>query len=384
MSGRRGRGDGSVRPRRRADGSCSYEVRVYIHGKRISFYDDTKTGAKAKAHEALVDATRGVVAPPKSITAAQYLEQWLRDVARPSVRASTYRSYEMHVREHLAPALGEVKLVDLAPGHVRRVLSDLVRRKGLTETSAQRVRATLSSALKAGMVDYNLPRNVASQVRVPKGDRPRFVPEQITPALAREILAALEGSRVWPVALFAMATGVRQGELLAIRWLDINLPRRTLTITHAVGMGHDGQSEVLRPKSRESQRVIPLSRLAIRALWLRKCQCVEDKLVAGDAWQGGEFVFSNQVGALRTGSALTHRLQDRLRRRGIEPVRWHALRRVFAVLLDSEGVSITQIQRLLGHADIKTTLGYLNPVDRPLRAAARAIDRYRLAAGPQN
>jgi integrase len=150
-----------------------------------------------------------------------------------SVRARTYESYRQLAELHVIPAIGSVRLVALTPGHVQSMLA-LVLANGRSVTTAQKVRATLSAALHAAQLDHGLSRNVASLAKMPKTDRPSYRPEVVTPEHARRILDAFAGSRIEPLVLFAVATGLRHGEMLALRWQDIDPERNTFTVTHAV------------------------------------------------------------------------------------------------------------------------------------------------------
>jgi integrase len=368
----RGRGEGSIRQRRRADGTVYWEARVRINGPQVSFYADSKSGAQAMARQARADAERGVATRRDTITLEAYLLSWLGQVAQ-SRRARTFKSYREHCEQHLIPAFGHVRLLQLTPGHVERLLGRLLA-SGLSDTTVTRVRATLSVALNQAMRDYGLPRNVASLARVPKSDRPAFVKEVVTPDQARAILSAFQGHRLEPLVLFSIATGVRQGELLALRWQDVDLAGRTVTITHAVDV--QGRQRVLaRPKSARSQRTLRLPDMALAALILRREQEVGDRLLAGRSWQELDLVFPGRTGGIRAGPAVTKHFQDHLRRHGLPTIRWHALRRVFAALLQDEGVPLERIRDLMGHSTLHVTEGYAYTLPESLDRDMGAIDR---------
>ena len=218
----RGRGEGSIRQRKRADGTVYWEARVRISGPQVSFYADSKSGAQALARQALVDAERGIVHATATMTVEEYLPIWF-ERARPTIRARTYASYSELARTYIVPTIGRVRLARLTPGHVTAMLARVVE-SGRSESTAKRVRAVLSAALRAAQLDIGLPRNVARLAALPKSDRPAFAPEVITPEQAWSILAAFSGHRIEPLVLFSVATGVRQGELLALRWQDVDLP----------------------------------------------------------------------------------------------------------------------------------------------------------------
>ncbi len=369
----RGHGEGSVRKRIRADGSVFWEARVRINARQFSFYDDTKTGALAKARQARVDAERGLARPRASLTVEAYLRQWLEVTARHSVRARTYTSYRQHAEVHVIPAIGHIRLDDLKPGHVQSMLARIIA-SGRSVGTAQRVRAMLSSALHAAQSDYGLPRNVASLAKIPRTDRPSFRPEIVTPQDARRIIEAFAGTPLEPLVLFAISTGLRQGELLALRWCDIDLQRRTVSVTHAVDI-RDGKRVLARPKTERAQRVLALPDLAVRALDIRRAQEAQQRLLAGRAWQDLNLVFAGPTGGIRDGHAVTRTFKRHLARCGLRPIRWHALRRVFAALLQDQGTPLTQVRDLMGHSQVRVTETYAYNLPSSLAGSMRGIDQ---------
>lgn len=300
------------------------------------------------------------------------------------MRARTYQSYRQHCENHIIPALGRIRLVQLTPGHVQRMLAEILK-SGRSETTVKHIRSTLSGALRAAQLDHGLPRNVASLAKMPKSDRPAFEPEVITPEDARAILGAFHGSRIESLVLFAAATGLRQGELLAVRWDDIDLARGSVRIRHAVDI-QDGERVLARPKSERAQRTLQLPQMAMRALELAKELQDENRAAAGDAYQDEGLVFASPVGGIRNGTALTRNFKAHLERRGIEPIRWHALRRVFAAVLQDQGVPLERIRDLMGHSEIKVTEGYAytmpDSLKRDMGAVDDALGSYENGAGP--
>ncbi len=270
------------------------------------------------------------------------------------------------------PAIGRVRLHALTPGQVQTLLATVVA-KGRTEATAHRVRATLSAALHAAQRDYGLARNAAALARLPKTDRPPFAPEVVSPSEARAIVAAFRGSRLEALVLFSIATGLRQGELLARRWRDIDLAHGTVTIRRAVDI-QEGRRVLARPKSAKAQRVLQLPALALHALELARLQAAEDPALAGPAWQDLDLVFPGPTGGLRDGAAVSRNFRAKLRTNGLRPIRWHALRRVFAALLQDQGIPLERIRDLLGHSELRVTESYAYTMPETLRRDMAAID----------
>lgn len=350
----RGPGEGSVREKRRADGSIFYEARASIHGRQKSFCADTKSEAMAKARAARADAERGHTRPDAGRTVAAHLADWLEFQVKPSVRSRTYNAYRGHVENHLVPALGHMRLEDVTPGHVTRMLSAAMA-NGVADTTALRIRATLSAAYKQAQIDYGVQRNPASLAKMPKTDRPAFQREVVMPEDARALLTAFDGSRLWPLVAFALATGLRQGEQLALRWEDVD--ERSVHVRHAVDF-RDGRRVLARPKSPKANRTVPLSALGRSAVDMRRVDTEQERMLGGDDYVDRGLIFAGPLGDFRDGTAVTRNFRGLLDRRGMTVIRWHALRRIYAATLQAAGVPLHIIRDLLGHSTLKVTESY--------------------------
>ena len=195
----------------------------------------------------------------------------------------------------------------------------------------------------------------------------------------REGTKAFEGSRLEPLVLFSIATGVRQGELLALRWSDIDEDNRSVLVLHAVDL-RDGARVIARPKSERAHRTIRLPAVALRALDLARIQIEEYRLLAGLRWQELYLVFpAGPTGGIRDGSTVTHNFQKRLESRGLEPMRWHGLRRVFAAVLQDAGVPLERVRDLMGHSQLQVTEHYDYTLKDSLLRDMDAIDAAFLA-----
>jgi integrase len=178
-------GDGGAGTRKRADGRWQWRITL-PDGSRKSFYGKTRQEAKAKAEAFKRDLERGVDIGSRDVTVRVFLTQWLADTAKNRVRPSTHRSYTGHVTHHLIPALGRYTLRELTPQHVNRMLAGIVE-AGASPTTANRVRATLRTALASAVKWGIVPRNVAALA-----DARRETPRRVRPLDVEQILAFLE------------------------------------------------------------------------------------------------------------------------------------------------------------------------------------------------
>jgi integrase len=261
--GKRGQNEGSITEL--ADGRWQARLNLgYVNGKRArkAFYGKTKGEALAKLRAAQADVQRGLPLANEQLTVAAHLEDWLATTVKPNRRAKTYRSYEQNVRLYLIPALGRHKLAKLEPRQVQAFLT-AQRAEGLSANSVQRMRDVLRNALNQALEWGLVSRNVAKLVKVPRGEARET--RVLTAAQARQFLEASKGDRLESLYRVAVALGMRQGEILGLRWSDVDLAGRTLTVRKAMQRS-DGGLSLVEPKSAQSRRVVDLPLSLVRAL----------------------------------------------------------------------------------------------------------------------
>lgn len=365
MTKRRVQGEGSVY--RRKNGRVIGEYldglgrQKYVSGKN-------KNEVKAKVRRRLAEVEAGLVFDDGNMTVGEYLDRWLDNV-RDTVKERSWIRHEVDVRVHIKPELGGVKLAKLSALKVQslyRVKLD----SGLSPRSVQLIHATLHKALKQAVRWRVTPRNVAEDV-----DPPRPVKREIQPLSAektREFLAAVKGDPLEALYVLAVTTGMRQGELLGLKWEDVDLEARVLRVRRTVWNG-----KASAPKTTASRRQIGLGRRAVLALVEHR-----ERAVAG-VW-----VFSSAAGTPLNSHNLNNRSWYPLRHRvGLpETTRFHDLRHTCATLLLGRGVHPKLVQALLGHASIEMTMNtYSHVMPEMGGAAARAMDvalEERPAEGP--
>jgi integrase len=375
---KRGNREGSIvyRPQDRR-----WEARVTLpDGRRKSFYARTRQEAARRLAEALRDRDRGVpVGLDARQTVSQYLERWLADVVRPGVRPSTYASYAGHVRNHLIPTLGGVRLAQLTPQQVQAVLTQKLA-EGLSPRTVQYLRAVLRRALAQALKWGLVARNVVPLTEPPKVPRPAVQP--LTAEEARQFLAAVRGDRLEALYVLALTLGLRQGELLGLRWSDVDLDAGTLRVTHAL-QRIDGVYRLVEPKTTAARRVLPLPPTAAAALRAHRTRQLTERLRLGPAWQDPipDLVFTRPDGRPLEGTAVTQRFQRQLAAAGLRRVRFHDLRHSCASLLVAQGVPTRVVMEILGHSQVSTTLGiYAHVLPGMQQTALAQLDA--LVTGP--
>jgi integrase len=326
--------------RQRPDGT--WEGRYYGHdGRRRSVYGKTKADTQQKLRAALVGADNGIRPVTSRTTVAGWLEEWLTTSVEPRCRPRTVESYRDTVRRYIVPAIGRVPLAKLEPADVARML-DAVAVRGVSPTTVRYsyvvLRIALGRALKGGRVL----RNVATLVDLPAKARHELRP--LTAEQARSFLGATAGDRLGPLYALAITTGMRQGELLALRWRDVDLDRGWLAVRHTL---RRGTRELAAPKTERGRRTLRLGASAVDVL---REQRRRQGTIDPDA-----FVFATSTGRPLDSQNVTHDFQAAIARAGLPRQRFHDLRHACATLLLEDGEELAVVSRILGHADLSTT-----------------------------
>src|SRR5918995_4753831 len=237
----RGNGEGTVYPRKDKNGrviGCrgSYWVQTASGRKRKYVSGKTKTEAIKELRKVTADRDDGLVFDAQNLKLDDYLRRWLEDSVKDTVRNTTYERYEQIARRHITPTLGNVKLKDITPTHVRGMYKEKLQ--SLSPRTVQYIHVTLHKALKQAVNDGLIPRNATEAVKPPQIRR-----EEIRPLTSEQVKQLLDTARVDRLeALYTLAvhTGLRQGELLGLKWEDVDLESETLQVRRTLTTAKDG------------------------------------------------------------------------------------------------------------------------------------------------
>ena len=236
--GKRGNGEGSIT--RRKDGlyMARYTVQTATGAKRKAIYGKTRAEVSEKLTKAMADRDGGLVFDADSLKVGEYLDRWLNDAVRDTVRQRSWERYEQIVRVHLKPTLGRMRLKNLTTTHARALYREKLD-TGLAPRTVNYIHTTLSKALKDAVADGLIPRNATEGVKAPRPKKKEVNP--LTAEQARCLLEAAHGERFESLYVVALTAGLREGELLGLKWEDIDLEdgklsvRRTLSETKERG-----------------------------------------------------------------------------------------------------------------------------------------------------
>lgn len=354
--------------RQRPNGS--WEGRYWAaDGRRRSVYAKTRREAQERLRAALIAADNGVRPIAVRVTVGAWLNEWLESSVAERTRPRTLASYRSTVQRYIEPSIGRIPLAKLEPEDVNRMLRRL-RSEGLSPTTVRYAYAVLRIALGRALKSGKVVRNVAMLVDPPAMNKRELHP--LTADQVRAFLDSIEGSRHETLYLAAVSLGLRQGELLALRWSDVDLEAGTLTVRHTLRIT-DG--ELAEPKTERSRRTLRLSPGLSASLRAHKARQAAERLAAGRRWRDRGFVFASSVGSPLNASNVTHSFQADLARAGLPRQRFHDLRHAFATLQLEDGEELAVISRMLGHANFSTTANvYAHVTPASLQRSADRMD----------
>jgi integrase len=271
------------------------------------------------------------------------------------------------------PALGKTKLRAVTPQQLQALYNQLLA-KPLSPTSVVRTHAVLHSAFDQALRWNLIPRNPCDATRPPRINR------QEMQALSRQQAAVLIERASTPLtrALYAVAAtaGLRRGEMVALRWSDVDFDRRQLTVRRTAHRVRGRGIVMGEPKTKAGRRTVRLSSVALSALRAHRASQLEERLKAGPAWTDMNLVFTSSVGTTMEEARITRLFKRDLLAAGLPNVRLHDLRHTAATLLIEEGVSMKAVQAAMGHSTIAITMDVYAHVTPAMQdSVADAMDR---------
>ena len=348
-----GNGEGGI-TRHKKSGlyMARYTVEMPTGKKRKTVYGKTREEAHEKLIEALSNRNKGLIFEGEDQTLSAYLDRWLNGSTKSYVKPSTFEGYELMIRNHIKPALGHKKLKVLAPDHVQYFYQQKLE-AGLAPGTVRVMHGILHRALEQAVKWGVVPRNVCKATTSPKPN-----PEEIRPLdseQAKRFLEASRGDRFEALYVLAVTAGLRVGELLGLKWEDVDLDAGALRVRRTRSRAKTGPTFTA-PKNGKG-RQLRLTRRAVEALKSHKAAQNTERLKAGSLWVGDNFVFCTHAGRpLDFRNLATASFKPLLKKAGLPDIRFHDLRHTCATLLLSRGHHPKLVQELLGHASVAMTL----------------------------
>jgi integrase len=321
-------------------------------GRKQFFSGRTRDVVKARLAEAQRQAQAGRFVMGPDQTVAQYLERWLEESVRHSVRHKTFLNYDLCVRR-LLPDLGRVRLRALTPEHIQHSLGNLIQ-GGLAARTVRQVHMVLRLSLKQAVLWRLIANNPSDAVKPPRAVRKEM--RTLSEEEVRRFLAVTSGTRHHSLWIFLVTTGVRLGEALALKWADIDLVEGRATIQRALQRQRGIGMVFVEPKTTKGRRPVHFPQETIAALEDHRNDLGRERQRMAKRWQENDLVFPGPDGRPRDMSYLSFTFHRGLRAAGLQPLRIHDLRHTAATHLLTKHVHPKIVQELLGHSTIAITL----------------------------
>ncbi|MEW6572871.1 MAG: site-specific integrase [Bacillota bacterium] len=339
-------------------------------------YQETFQGKKPDADKRLNDLLsllgKGYTINPEKMTFGEFLDRWLADYGRSNLSERTLYDYTHIINYHIKPELGDLHLIKLHPSHLREFYGKLLREgrkdnkktvgRGLAPAYVKKIHVIIHEALKHAVKWELAYRNVADAVDPPRVRREEVVP--LSEAELDRLFNTVTDTYLYVPTCIAVATGMRLGEVLGLRWQDVDLKRGVITIRQAQKMrrqkNEDGITYEITygpPKSKNSKRSVEIPPSLVELLKRHRLEQKKDKLFFGAAYQDNGLVCCLQDGRPIRNESFGSHFRDVAHKAGLK-ISFHSLRHCHASWLVRMGESLKVVSARLGHSGIGITADY--------------------------
>ena len=374
MAKKRGQGEEVATPKKRKRGQGEGSI-FYIESKKLwcakittdrdangrqkrrEFYGKTRKEVQEKLTAAVNEINTDTYIEPSKITVSQWVDVWLLDYKKKSVKPRTFMTYWDDAKNHIKPMLGEYKLKDIRNDILQRFVNDLDN-KGLASKTINRIYAVLIMALRQAVSNQLISRSIELSVKLPKTEvKERKV---LSPEEQKRFIEVAKKTLYGEVFICILGTGLRIGEILALTWDDVDFNEQIVKINKSCQFikGIEDEKRKIQvgdPKSKAGNRIIPLLPSIITLLKDVRKKSIEYRIKLGESYQNNNLVFCSHLGTYLSRSDMLVRVQRIAGEAGIEGIGNHSLRHTFATRGLEQGIDLKIMQMLLGHSSISMT-----------------------------
>ena len=372
----RGAGEGSIY-KRKSDGRWCGQITIGTDPKtgkqkRKYFYGDKRKDVAKQMAEIKQKLFNGEYNEPSDMKLEAWLTTW-NEGRKSKLTYKTYKSYKTWIDNHLIPDIGDIKLKDLTTRKIQELLNDKLEGKNkLAVISVKNIYVTLNAALKQAVKEGLINKNVAAAAEPPKRQTERKL-HTWTKKEVKSFLNVAKDHRYYLLFLIALNTGMRQGEILGLKWEDINYKTKRITVNRQLYRSPEGL-KLKRVKSKAGERVIPINDIMIQQLKKQKNKQEKVAEMINQEYNKLSLININSAGNPISPRNTYRNFKKLVKKADVEDIRFHDLRHTFSTLFLQNKGNPKALQRILGHASISTTLDiYSHVTDEMLDSANENI-----------
>lgn len=372
---------GHLKKRSKDSWTIVVDLGLKANGKRNQKWKSikgTKKEAEALLARMLTELEDGVYIEPNKTTVTEYLTKWLASIDA-TLSAKTYERYEEIINKHFIPNIGHHKLNKLQPLHIETLYADMLRngridgKGGLSKTTVEHHHRVLKKALSKAVKWQYLRRNPCDAVDPPKPEKKDI--QTLTVEETQQFIGKAKSSTIYLPVLLAVTTGIRLGEVCGLRWMDIDLDNKRLSIRQVMCESRRYGVIIKEPKTKNSKRSITLSKTTVEALRQYKAEVSKLRLQLGIGLKKEDLIFEKTPGDRMTPTRVSSAYNWFIHKNKLKRVSFHALRHTHATHLLEGNIHPKIVSERLGHATIGITLDtYSHVLPNMQEEAANKID----------
>lgn len=362
MSQKRGAGEGSICKRKDGTWQGAVTIGRDRNGKqkRKYFYGKTRNEVSKKLNMVINELNnRTFIDNSTNLTMRMWLHTWLWEYKKNSIKPKTFEQYETILRIYAMPTIGDIKVLNLKPEHLQKIYNNMYE-NGISARTVHILNTVLHGALKQAVKNNLASRNVTEAVSLPKAKTKEM--RVLTLEEQKKFMKVLSADRMGNMYLFGLFTGLRRGELLALKWSDIDTERNVIRVERALSRVKDyGDTPnktklvVEEPKTAKSKRIIPIFDYLKEILDRQKQQQIKDKENSYGMYEENDIIFATELGKMIDPGNFSRKFYKLIREAGLPHANPHCLRHTFATRGMESGIDLKTMQELLGHSSILVT-----------------------------